>query len=438
MAEFDILTKNFTVFGHDISSALRYPFFADCLHTDNYLHYSWLNFRCLFTPNGWQYQYQPADAIFVQEGNSDREKEQILPVVNWLVSQNCSAGVVTLSPIRRRQRLWISLKECVRERSCMCGLERSLDSLNNVAVLLMKKFDLSPIFEDWLKMQVAQALCRHKRAILMLERAGPKPKAVVVNSEYHPVSRAILTAARKLGVSTILVQHGFLGQEWLHWPVSSDKVCVWGAVDRRWYIDRGLPMDRVTVTGSQRAFSIDAQYRADIRRVYGVQKNERVVVFFSPNLGRDYHARAVDFLRAVKANLSSPAKLLVRLHPSDSSPKSTDQYRDFGIISPSVPIRQAFAVADLVLHDYSTMAFAEYAGLETFCLSIDPPYPEYYSGLLGGQTLIKSVKHLCEIIRDISPGYDLTTKPTVTMASGGDEALQRLGQVILDAVHVTE
>lgn len=41
----------------------------------------------------------------------------------------------------------------------------------------------------------------------------------------------MLSAAQQLGIPTVLVQHGFLGQHWLHHPVMADRVCVFGEVE---------------------------------------------------------------------------------------------------------------------------------------------------------------------------------------------------------------
>jgi hypothetical protein len=114
--------------------------------------------------------------------------------------------------------------------------------------------------------------------------------------------------------------------------------------------------------------------------------------------------------------------------------EALSEYRHFAAISNLVSLREVFAAADLVLHDYSTMAFAEFAGVETACLALDPPYPHYYQSLLGRQKVIHSVRHICDLIRGLDPGYVLVSRSTPTMAAAGDDALERAGQVILDVI----
>lgn len=433
MAEFCALMGDLAVGGHDLTAALRYPFFLDCLNTDNYSRGSLKRFLSILTTYGWKYQSEPTDVLFVKEGNSEREREQILPLMRWLSSHGRRASTLCLPSIGRCKRLVASATTYIGGRGNR-GFEVSLVPLVQTGALVMEKLGFSSEFEAWFKVQAIQTLSRYASALRTLRTPGLRPRVVVVNSEYHPTSRAVLSAARMLGLPTVLIQHGFLGQEWLHWPVVSEKVCLWGDVDRDWYLSKGLPANRTEVTGSFRAASVDPMYRLTIRRKYHIAHNERVIVFFAPNLDRTYHARAGAFLNMAKTNLECAAKWFIRPHPSQSMEEALSEYRHFAAISNLVSLREVFAAADLVLHDYSTMAFAEFAGVETACLALDPPYPHYYQSLLGRQKVIHSVRHICDLIRGLDPGYVLVSRSTPTMAAAGDDALERAGQVILDVI----
>lgn len=433
MAEFGALTSGLVVGGHDLAAALRYPFFSDCLNTDNYSRGSWKRRFSVLTAYGWRYQCEPADVLFVKEGNSEREGEQILPLMRWLTSHGRRAGALCVPSIGRWRRFVASARNYIGERRNGVS-QRSLLPVAETGSLVMEKLELSCEFQAWFKVQAIQTLSRYASALRTLGTPGLRPRVVVVNSEYHRTSRAVLSAARRLSLPTVLIQHGFLGQEWLHWPVVSEKVCLWGDVERDWYVSKGLPADRAEVTGSFRAFSVDSKYRLKVRRKYNIAPKERVVVFFAPNLGRTYHARASAFLNMAKTKLECAAKWFIRPHPSQSMEETMQEYRHFESISNLVPLRELFAAADLVLHDYSTMAFADFAGLETACLALDPPYPYYYQSLLGRQEVIHSVRHLCELILSLDPGYVLVSRSTPTMAAAGDDALERVGQAILEVI----
>ncbi len=430
MATFDELTSHLSVQGHSISEALRYAFFSDCLRSSDYINYSALQRTII--PAGWAYELQAADVVFAQEGNAERENRLTLPILNCLRTHGLSGGRLRLAPIGRGRRLWISLATMLsRSRELLSPKE--LDSLDHASARLMEVFGLNSTFRGWFRMQVALSLNRYRRAQVILNSARPKPRVVVVNSEYHPTSRALLIAARSMGIPTVLVQHGFLGQSWLHWPILSDKICVWGDVDRDWYVERGLSEDRITTTGIHSSFGIDPSFRIRIRREHSIREGQGVVGFFAPNLGRDYHARAARFLMAAKSKLNSSCKWFVRPHPSQAKSDLMSEYNGFEMIGASVPLEEVFALTDVVLHDYSTMASAQFAGLETVCVELDPPYPSSYRSLLGGQTVVDTPDALCDRLSIVIPGYQPVCGPTTTMAAGGEEALNKIGRIIRES-----
>lgn len=430
MARFNEITKRLAIAGYNVSGALRYPFFIDCLKTRDYLRYSRMHY--FLVPAGWRYMYESADVLFVQEGDSEREKAQILPIVEWLKNHGRSAEVWCRAATPLGQRVWTSIETSLRNKISRTVPYRDLRRLDRASRELIKEFKLSRKLTGWLRMQALLAFNRFERAKNILEEMKPEPKAIVVNSEYHPISRAAVEAAHALHIPTVLIQHGFLGQQWLHWPVSSEKVCIWGEVDKDWYAKRELADNVIEITGSHKAFPVEQSYRNEVRKKYGLAKDQHVIIFFAPNLEREYHARASRLLKDAQGVLKQNYKWFVRPHPSQTR-FAAEQYGEMTLMGSSVPLKEAFALADLILHDFSTMAFAQFAGLETACLALDGPYPDYYAGLLGKQKLIASTEDLCDCARSIKAGYELVSGPVTTMAAGGDEAIERVGRVIMSA-----
>jgi hypothetical protein len=432
MQVFTRLTDDFTIEGYQVCSAMRYTFFVDCLQTSHYLGYSRRQLRYWLMSAACEYQAERAEVLFVQEGLSQRERDQNEPLMDWLRLENVTAGFIYAPRRSRLRRLSVSVGTAVSWRSLFAGMERYFTATDSLGRQLMKEFDLDAQFLDWFRSHVALALASIKKARLLLEKISPRPKAILFSSEHHPNSRPVLLAARALGISTVLVQHGFLGQEWLHWPILSDKLCVWGEVDRQWYIRRGVKAE-LEVTGSHRAFEVTQYAREQHRTKYCVSEGQVAVIFFAPNLSRDYHAKAAAFIREARNRVGTRARWFVRMHPS-SDKTCVNEYDGFSVLSTETPMKEACAFADLVLHDYSTMAFSQFAGIETACLPLDPPYPQYYHELLGGQRVINSIDELCNFIRAVGPGYQAMARPTPAMAAGGQEALRRVGQSILGLV----
>jgi hypothetical protein len=432
MRAFIRLADDLTVDSFPVSRALRYAFFSDCLRSNNYLRSSRNELRYWLTPTACQYEADSVAVLFAQEGCSQREREHIEPVGHWLQEHGLTAGVIRAQPRTRAHRLTTSLATALKWHSLFPGVKGNIAAIDETAHSLMREFDLSVTFLRWFRFHVAAAVAGHRKVHRLLERMAPRPKAIVFSTEYQPASRAVLSAAGVLGIPTVLVQHGFLGQAWLHWPIAAKKVCVWGEVDRHWYLERGHPASGLAVTGSYRAFAINRTERAAARQGMGLSSTERAVVFFAPNLGLSYHRRAAGFLREARAKLGDSCRWFVRLHPSEGDASLAQEYDGVAHISSADPLRQVYALADLVLHDHSTMAFAEYAGIHTATLALDPPYPSYYRELLGDQEEIGSVEALCHRILATEPGYDCEAAPTRSMATGGLDALNRVGGAILD------
>jgi hypothetical protein len=434
MRVFTRLTDDFIADGYNVCSTMRYNFFSDCLRTNQYSSYSRDQLRYWLIPAACQYQAERATVQFALEGLSQAEQRQNEPMMNWLRMRGVTAGWINAPAQGRVRRLGSSIATVIKWRSFLAGIERYFSPLDSLGRRLMKAFELDAPFLDWFRFQNAVSLARIKKARICLESISPRPAAIVFSSEHHPTGRPVLLASRSLGIPTVLVQHGFLGQEWLHWPILSEKTCVWGEVDRQWYLRRGHCDKRLALTGSDRAFTIEDSQRSSERERWGVGPNERAVVFFAPNLAESYHVRAAAFLGEARSRLGNSLRWFVRLHPKQRGKSFAEKYVGFVRVSSDAPLKDAFAFADLVLHDYSSMAFAEFAGIQTATLALDPPYPPYYRDLTRTQEEINSVAALCRIIMRIRPGYRFEAAPTLSMAAGGKEALDKLGKSIFELV----
>lgn len=430
MRRFTRLTEGFTVDGYPVAGALRYAFFADCLRTSRYLGYAPTKAAYWFTAAACGYDAEPAAVLFAREGDSTREWEHIEPVGRWLGDRGVAARLIREPRRARWRRAGSAVASALRWRALLPGLRANVGKIDAAGLQVRAEFGLSAAFVPWFRFQTAFALARYHQAYRALRDLSPRPNVIVLNTEYHHLSRAVLSAGRALGIPTVLVQHGFLGQEWLHWPIVSERICVWGEVDRQWYLARGQPAETIVLTGTHRACAVEARARAAARTAAGLAREQRAVVFFAPNLGLAYHRRAARFLDEARVRVGASCRWFVRLHPSQAEAEHAKEYSGFTTLAPTLPLTDACALADLVLHDYSTMAFAEFAGVRTATLALDPPYPAYYRDLRGDQREIASVDDLCRRVLDLDPGYGLTSAPTRTMAAGGVEALAAVGAVI--------
>ncbi len=432
ISEFISLTTDLVIDGFDLSAPLRLPFYLNCLRSDNYRraahHYSVGVLAAASTGirlsgTGW---------ISVREGNSPREMDITMPVNQALREAGMPTGWAFPDNGSRVGRLWSGLFSTFltgEVRRFFSGYSKKIDS---IARRLAASFNFHNSFIEWFKIGVLSNFIQHKRALRLIRGNRESISGLVVYMEYHRLTSALLHAAKENEIPVVLTQHGFLGQEWLHTPLRSDRICVWGEVDRRWYEGRGIRDDRLRVTGTHLAFSIKSEYRRETRSKYNLDPEEYALVYLVPNSLDYFHHKSIGLLKELRAAVTDlSCRWFVRLHRSNK-PHVIKMYLEAGFTEfpDDVPVEEAFALADVVIHDYSTMATAEYAGLVTLCLPADPPYPGFYPELLGDQRIIDNPRQFRDIVATISPGYKLDPKSTVTMAAGEDKALTHICDVV--------
>jgi hypothetical protein len=424
MARFNELTCEFTLAD---AGALRLPFFSSCLRSHDYTRSPFAPFAPLNLIFRTSIVTPHADVLFVREGSSVRESDQIMPLKNALSAANLSVEVAYVHVDKFTDALVKGLPRLVANQPRFFAA-----SLSSITRQIGKAFELAAPFSIWFGAQCAAAESYRAAAHAHLKAA--RPRLVVVNSEYHRLSRALVLEAQALGIPTVLLQHGFLGQDWLHFPVVSQRICVWGDVDREWYLARGVSPERIVVTGSHRAFPIDADLRRSERERRGLSDGQRAIVFFAPNLTNAYHERAAQFLRETATRCDAADRWFVRPHPSTSTDLSSI-YAGMTYVPAAEPISAVYALSDIVLHDYSTMAFAEFAGIRTICLALDPPYPDYYPRLLGDQPVTDRVDELVQHIRAVEWKAHPTPRATRAMAAGDSDAIAHITRIILELLN---
>lgn len=409
VARFVALTKDLTVEGIDISTAMRLPFFADCLASNRYKRYTGPRLKIMSLLAGFEFEQtdENTDLVYIQEGKSQREYEQTLPIYQWFDDHN-----LVLAKFRRKP---FSSKVNALAKSISLHSLKSQDRKNIVEVArnLQTDFELSDAFPQWFLYQIRRFVIRYYSARQVFERT--RPRAALMIGEYTMNTRPSALAAQDVGARVRMIQHGFLGQSWLYDPMKSDGIFLWGEVDKQWFLDRGIDEKRLILTGCMRAFRIENHFRKQMREKYGISDSSPTAVFFAPNLDSMYHYRANKFLTSAYDNV----QWFIRPHPIAHDEAVRNFYPQMRLMPGSVPLEEALAVADLAVHDFSSMQFAVYAGIETACLTLDSPYPDYYPSLLGEQHVIEEQEQLGTVLAGLKPGYDLEPSYTVAMFNHG-------------------
>jgi hypothetical protein len=301
-----------------------------------------------------------------------------------------------------------------------------LSQYRDLVPVVRRKFDLPDSFDQWFWIEAERAVWRYIGALAVLARA--RPRMLVSAGDNQPVGYPFHIAARQLGIRSLVIQHGFIGQQWLHYPLWADRVCVWGEVDREWYRHMGTAREKIAVTGNPRGHtSVPAHDREHVRQRFGCSPDEFLLVWFTTPHGGRWQEQLRHWIRHPSVQ-ALRVRILCKLHPKEQR----SDYHD--VLPPNCSIATAteldmaaaLAAADAVVHDHSSIgAEALFAGQNVICAAVNPPYPDYYRLLTRGQHLAESPEGLAKIVRGLTRPA-LRPRPVPGMRYGGEDALQAI------------
>jgi len=149
-----------------------------------------------------------------------------------------------------------------------------------------------------------------------------QPHLVVAASTQLTGGSALMTAARKRGIRTILVQHGLLQPFYV--PLTADIMCTWGRLSSDSLARLDVDVQRLLPLGSPRHDAMAPSSEGMARRVLLESlhlENKPTIVFFSNgnDLLRNGSAprECAVWLEAVARDHHSRLNIVVRLHPNE-------------------------------------------------------------------------------------------------------------------------
>ena len=200
------------------------------------------------------------------------------------------------------------------------------------------------------------------------------PQVVLTYAEAGGWGRALVLEARRRGIRSVGVQHGFIYRHWLNYLHEPDELAAergqtaarrfptgrWSSIATRFHISSvggHFPPAALTVTGSARLDELAARVRAPagrnaaaIRRELGVSAEGRVVVLAAK------HSE----IRQQLADSSTPWRrlphvhLVIKVHPAETADVYGDAVRtatQTSIAATSTDLARLLAAADLDRHD---------------------------------------------------------------------------------------
>jgi hypothetical protein len=242
------------------------------------------------------------------------------------------------------------------------------------------------------------------------------PEVVLTYAEAGGWGRALVLEARRRGVRSVGVQHGFIYRHWLNYLHEPDELIPSGSdrgapiPDRTLVFDRyalghlcsagHFPDDAVRVTGNARLDELAGRFtrhvanRDAIRRELGATPDGRVVVLAAKF--SEIRQQIPDIVQAVEG--LPQVRLVIKVHPAETADVYADAVRgarQTSIAAASVDLARLLSAADVIVTMNSTVAIDGLVlGLPALVVGLPnnlSPFVE--TGVMAGAEGVTELRH---------------------------------------------
>ena len=148
-----------------------------------------------------------------------------------------------------------------------------------------------------------------------------RPKLLVVMNERATLGNIAVHIAKQKRIKTLCIQHGVIGDASNIVPVSVDKIAVWGDSSKEALINKGVPKEKIIITGAPQFDNLaikKAYFERKAIKELGINQNKKLVIL-TTQLVSDMEDITSAVFKAVK---SIPGiQLVIKTHPAEYSIK---------------------------------------------------------------------------------------------------------------------
>jgi UDP-N-acetylglucosamine 2-epimerase len=192
-----------------------------------------------------------------------------------------------------------------------------------------------------------------------------KPNAILVHTDNHPPYQVAVAIASKLGIPSIMIQHGLDCEHFYLEAAYASTIAVWGPARKQRYLkDQSSSRKTIVVTGNpafDKLNSVKDGSKSPIDWLW-VTRPHTSSKCFSPSRHPLEGIWIMECICRALANAKHSPNLYLRTHPSDYQLEYLNVARNFGVFERvhliDCPLEQAFELAEFVISEDST------AGLE--------------------------------------------------------------------------
>jgi hypothetical protein len=308
--------------------------------------------------------------LFVYTGDSTSSIDTIAAVAPKVEGEtiHLAEGLKTVKALKKRNVIsslyedYISYLDVFqilgKARKFLNSWLGALDSMRDSGRFEYRGVNIFPMVSDELDKVIRKAAYNTPGRLLALERINKKSRigALLVATDFHPVSREAVLFCRENEIPSLQVIHGLVSMPIQFIPVTADKTLVWGEYMRDWFVRYGTPAERIEITGQPRydVFSDLEGRREGIRKELGIPAGSQVVMYASCRIpGEEKVVTAVlDALEGRKDTV-----FVVKPHPGEKIAAYSAILKERpgirGMVVSDKNILDMLAVCDIVLLVFS-------------------------------------------------------------------------------------
>ena len=190
---------------------------------------------------------------------------------------------------------------------------KSTDGLTNTSV-----FNSMP-FYFWLKARIVHIVylieCMD-RIILT------NPAAIVTADDTKPEGKILTLLANLHNIKSFVIQHSFTFGDWnmSRLPVTSNYAFVYGEIDKKWYLEHGVPRSKLKVTGQPRLddyFNKKPISMEEFLKIIGLKEKAFNVVLATNPIGNKKNKILVETCYKGVRMTGKDVNFIIKLHPAE-------------------------------------------------------------------------------------------------------------------------
>lgn len=136
---------------------------------------------------------------------------------------------------------------------------------------------------------------------------------VIVGTTEDLISRILTLIAAKRGIPSICLQHGMLGGDEAYVPAFATIVGVFGNYEKTWYLEMGLPEERIAITGHPRfddIFAVKHMSKKVFQKSFGLDPQKKTVLLLTQPYFTPLWERLLDVLVT-----QTHSEIVIKPHP---------------------------------------------------------------------------------------------------------------------------